>query len=59
MKSWADIQNTFDTASASLPRGEDNGKASLDHPKVYVAWVKHANYGDRNSRENDGKSLAA
>lgn len=31
---WTDIQNTFNTADASLQRGGDNGRQNLDHPKV-------------------------
>ncbi|KAL0765290.1 hypothetical protein CaCOL14_012039 [Colletotrichum acutatum] len=48
-KNWGDIQNTFDTVDATLPRGGDNGRKNLDHPKVYVAWSKHAIYHDRNT----------
>lgn len=46
---WSDIQNTFNTADGTLQRGGDNGRQNLDHPKVYVAWSKHANYDDRNT----------
>ncbi|RYP70586.1 hypothetical protein DL771_005405 [Monosporascus sp. 5C6A] len=52
-KSWSSVQNTFNTADISLPRGGDNGRKNLDHPKVYVAWSKHANYNDRNTGWND------
>ena len=52
-KNWADIQNTFNTADATLPRGGDNGRQNLDHPKVYIAWSKHANYDTRNTGWND------
>lgn len=48
-QAWSDVQNTFNDADASLPRGGDNGRTNLDHPKVYVAWGKHANYEDRNT----------
>ncbi|KAJ6442749.1 alcohol dehydrogenase [Purpureocillium lavendulum] len=50
---WGNIQNTFADGDAGLPRGGDNGKKNLDHPKVYVAWSKHANYQDRNTGWND------
>lgn len=46
---WTDIQNTFNTADGTLQRGGDNGRTNLDHPKVYIAWSKHANYDDRNT----------
>ncbi|KXH29517.1 hypothetical protein CSIM01_06250 [Colletotrichum simmondsii] len=52
-KNWGDIQNTFNTVDATLPRGGDNGRKNLDHPKVYVAWSKHAIYHDRNTGWND------
>ncbi|UQC87806.1 uncharacterized protein CLUP02_13326 [Colletotrichum lupini] len=52
-KNWGDIQNTFSTVDATLPRGGDNGRKNLDHPKVYVAWSKHAIYRDRNTGWND------
>ncbi|RFU75802.1 hypothetical protein TARUN_6444 [Trichoderma arundinaceum] len=52
-KNWGDIQNTFNTADGNLQRGGDNGRQNLDHPKVYVAWSKHANYHDRNTGWND------
>nr|XP_036587773.1 uncharacterized protein CTRU02_02689 [Colletotrichum truncatum]KAF6798715.1 hypothetical protein CTRU02_02689 [Colletotrichum truncatum] len=55
-KNWGDIQNTFNTVDATLPRGGDNGRRDLDHPKVYVAWAKHANYHDRNTGWNDALS---
>ncbi|KAK3693457.1 hypothetical protein B0T22DRAFT_401422 [Podospora appendiculata] len=51
--SWGDIQNTFNTADAGLPRGGDNGLQNRDHAKVYVAWSKHANYNTRNTGWND------
>lgn len=51
-KEWSEIQNTFDTADAGLARGGDNGRQNLDHPKVYVAWGKHAAYDDRNTGWN-------
>ncbi|KAM7190478.1 hypothetical protein V8F33_009461 [Rhypophila sp. PSN 637] len=50
---WGDIQNTFNTADAGLPRGGDNGFQNRDHAKVYVAWSKHANYNTRNTGWND------
>jgi hypothetical protein len=50
---WASIQNTFSTSDGSLARGGSNGRQNLDHPKVYVAWSKHANYHDRNTGFND------
>ncbi|KAK3329278.1 hypothetical protein B0H66DRAFT_17938 [Apodospora peruviana] len=50
---WGDIQNTFNTADAALPRGGDNGLKNRDHAKVYVAWSKHAHYNDRNTGWND------
>ncbi|UNI23273.1 hypothetical protein JDV02_009104 [Purpureocillium takamizusanense] len=50
---WPDIQNTFSDDDAGQPRGGDNGRKNLDHPKVYVAWSKHANYQDRNTGWND------
>ncbi|KAK4465102.1 hypothetical protein QBC42DRAFT_283728 [Cladorrhinum samala] len=50
---WASIQNTFNTEDANLPRGGDNGLKDRDHPKVYVAWSKHAHYQDRNTGWND------
>ncbi|KAL6701291.1 hypothetical protein J3F84DRAFT_354355 [Trichoderma pleuroticola] len=52
-RAWGDIQNTFNTADGTLQRGGDNGRQNLDHPKVYVAWSKHANYNDRNTGWND------
>jgi hypothetical protein len=55
-KDWGSIQNTLNTADASLPRGGDNGRQNLDHAKVYVAWSKHANYDDRNTGWNDAVS---
>lgn len=51
-KSWASIQNTFAAQDASQPRGGSNGRQGLDHPKVYVAWSKHATYHDRNTGWN-------
>ncbi|PTB37856.1 hypothetical protein M441DRAFT_148598 [Trichoderma asperellum CBS 433.97] len=51
--SWGSIQNTFNTADGTLQRGGDNGRTNLDHPKVYIAWSKHANYDDRNTGWND------
>ncbi|KAK4231670.1 hypothetical protein QBC38DRAFT_465262 [Podospora fimiseda] len=50
---WASIQNTFSTQDATLPRGGNNGLKNRDHPKVYVAWSKHAHYQDRNTGWND------
>ena len=50
---WGDIQNTFNTADASLPIGGDNGRKNLDHPKVYVGWSKHPQFHDRNTGWND------
>lgn len=50
---WGDIQNTFNTADAGLPRGGDNGLQNRDHAKVYVAWSKHAHYNTRNTGWND------
>ncbi|KAK3987650.1 hypothetical protein QBC44DRAFT_331011 [Cladorrhinum sp. PSN332] len=50
---WASIQNTFSTEDATLPRGGANGVQNRDHPKVYVAWSKHAHYQDRNTGWND------
>ncbi|KAK3393878.1 hypothetical protein B0H63DRAFT_459433 [Podospora didyma] len=53
---WGDIQNTFNTGDAGLPRGGDNGLQNRDHAKVYVAWSKHANYNTRNTGWNDALS---
>ncbi|CAM1504440.1 Fc.00g020310.m01.CDS01 [Cosmosporella sp. VM-42] len=55
-QTWAGIQNTFNDADAALARGGGNGRTNLDHPKVYVAWSKHANYEDRNTGWNDALS---
>ncbi|KAL7945183.1 hypothetical protein V8C42DRAFT_324838 [Trichoderma barbatum] len=52
-KNWGDIQNTLNTSDGGLQIGGDNGRKNLDHPKVYVAWSKHANYHDRNTGWND------
>jgi hypothetical protein len=52
-KAWKDIQNTFNTEDAKKDRGGDNGRQNLDHPKIYVAWSKHANYDNRNTGWND------
>ncbi|KAL6915469.1 hypothetical protein FSHL1_006920 [Fusarium sambucinum] len=52
-KNWNDIQNTFKVDEANKPRGGDNGKKGFAHPKVYVAWAKHAIYHDRNTGWND------
>ncbi len=49
--SWGDIQNTLSTEDAEVGKGpEPNGLRNLDHPKVYVAWSKHAMYHDRKTR---------
>ncbi|KOS18022.1 hypothetical protein ESCO_002445 [Escovopsis weberi] len=50
---WADIQNTINTSDGSLFRGGDDARQNLDHPKVYVAWSKHAHYDTRNTGWND------
>ncbi|KAK5992568.1 hypothetical protein PT974_05981 [Cladobotryum mycophilum] len=55
-KNWADIQNTLNTGDASQRIGGDNGRQNLDHPKVYVAWSKHAHYDTRNTGWNDALS---
>ncbi|KAF7561767.1 hypothetical protein G7046_g2384 [Stylonectria norvegica] len=52
-QNWSGIQNTFDDADAGVARGGTNRRTNLDHPKVYVAWSKHANYEDRNTGWND------
>lgn len=55
-KDWRDIQNTFSSKDAGKPRGGDNGRQNLDHPKVYVGWAKHAIFHDRNTGWNDPAS---
>ena len=50
---WKDIQNTFNTEDFDKKLGGDNGRKNLDHPKVYVAWSKHANFHTRNTGWND------
>ncbi|RFU81836.1 necrosis inducing [Trichoderma arundinaceum] len=52
-RAWSSIQNTLNTADGSQQIGGSNGRQNLDHPKVYVAWSKHANYNDRNTGWND------
>ncbi|RLL97596.1 hypothetical protein CFD26_105512 [Aspergillus turcosus] len=51
---WGDIQNTLTTdeinaGDAKTPNGVQNN----DHPKVYVAWSKHAHFDTRNTGWND------
>ena len=42
------------TADAEAGLGPTpNGQQNLDHPKVYVAWSKHAMYHDRKTRYID------
>lgn len=51
---WNNIQNTLSHADAEAGKAKDpNGLTNLDHPKVYVAWSKHANYDTRNTGFND------
>ncbi|KAM0244030.1 hypothetical protein ACHAP5_006694 [Fusarium lateritium] len=52
-KNWGDIQNTFSTKDAKHPRGGENGRKNLAHPKVYVGYSKHAIFHDRNTGWND------
>jgi len=52
-KNWEDIQNTFHSKDANKPRGGQNAKKYLAHPKVYVGWSKHAIFHDRNTFWND------
>ena len=51
---WGDIENTLttDQVNAGDPRDQDGVKDN-DHPKVYVAWSKHAQYDDKNTGWND------
>lgn len=41
---WADIANTFRSSDAKRLRGGSDGLQGRDHPKVYVAWSKHAHF---------------
>ena len=51
---WGSVQNTLSDADATSGKGPvPNGQLNLDHPKVYVAWSKHAMYDDRNTGYND------
>ncbi|KAB8349517.1 hypothetical protein FH972_023543 [Carpinus fangiana] len=54
---WGDIQNTLTTDEINAGDAKDpNGVQGNDHPKVYVAWSKHANFDDRNTGYNDPAS---
>ncbi|KAG8425612.1 hypothetical protein J3458_002295 [Metarhizium acridum] len=46
---WAKIHNTINTKDATKPRGGDDRRRYLDHPKVYVEWSKHAHRDTRNT----------
>ncbi|KAF2841540.1 hypothetical protein M501DRAFT_990044 [Patellaria atrata CBS 101060] len=52
-RNWGDIQNTFETFETTSPLGGSGGRRNLDHPKVYVAWSKHAIFHTRNTGWND------
>ncbi|KAL7934963.1 hypothetical protein V8C35DRAFT_326751 [Trichoderma chlorosporum] len=53
---WKDIQNTFAHSEFSAAQGGSNGRKNLDHPKVYVAWSKHAHFDSRNTGWIDAAS---
>ena len=56
-KNWADIQNTLSNEDVNAGKAKDsNGLQNLDHPKVYVAWSKHAQFDSRNTGWNDPAS---
>lgn len=47
---WGDIQNTLTTEEINAGKAIDpNGVKNNDHPKVYVAWSKHAHFDTRNT----------
>ena len=48
--SWDNIENTFNTRDGRHVRGGKNGLRRRDHAKVYVAWSKHAQYQNRQTR---------
>ncbi|KAJ5500826.1 Necrosis inducing protein [Penicillium fimorum] len=51
---WGDIQNTLTTDEINAGNANDpNGVRNNDHPKVYVAWSKHAHFDTRNTGWND------
>jgi hypothetical protein len=51
---WGDIQNTLTTDEINAGDAKNpNGVQNNDHPKVYVAWSKHAHFDDRNTGWND------
>jgi hypothetical protein len=51
---WGDIQNTLTTAQINAGDAKTpNGVRNNDHPKVYVAWSKHAHFDTRNTGWND------
>ncbi|KAG2026395.1 hypothetical protein GB937_001905 [Aspergillus fischeri] len=51
---WGDIQNTLTTDEINAGDAKNpNGVRNNDHPKVYVAWSKHAHFDDRNTGWND------
>ena len=51
---WGEIQNTLTTDEVNGGDAKDpNGVQNNDHPKVYVAWSKHAMYDTRNTGWND------
>ncbi|KXG51453.1 Necrosis inducing protein [Penicillium griseofulvum] len=54
---WGDIQNTLTTEEVNAGNAnEPNGVRNNDHPKVYVAWSKHAHFDTRNTGWNDPAS---
>jgi hypothetical protein len=54
---WGDIQNTLTTEEVNAGKAnEPNGVRNNDHPKVYVAWSKHAHFDTRNTGWNDPAS---
>lgn len=54
---WAAIQNTLTTPEIQAGDAKDpNGVQNNDHPKVYVAWSKHAHFDTRNTGWNDPAS---
>ncbi|KAF3396420.1 hypothetical protein F1880_006584 [Penicillium rolfsii] len=54
---WGDIQNTLTTEEINAGDAKTpNGVKNNDHPKVYVAWSKHAHFDTRNTGWNDPAS---
>ncbi|KAJ5288273.1 hypothetical protein N7508_011048 [Penicillium antarcticum] len=52
-----DTQNTLTADEANAEDAKDqNGVKNNDHPKVYVSWPKHANFGTRKTEWNNPAS---